>query len=249
VGNKRAKSTSSGRAGSASAKSGSKGSHARAGQSNTARETEQRAARKRSTPPARTGRQSSKSERDEQRTASASERNAKNVGGSLDFGIPAARAAGPRRGGRGKGPEQGTGSQRASGRGVRETGVGWSEGSPGSGSGGDLDPDVVGVGSGRGLAAGPAGRTTGPDMVPAEEGNNAFASGPRARGERPAPRAKPTRGAKRSRGDTVDHGGGDASTTGPESGADQSLRPTAYPAPPADGDNANDEAARRRRSP
>lgn len=151
------------------------------------------------------------------------------IGGKLDFGIPADRAKAPLPdGGREKGPEQGTGPMRSGAMGVRDSGVGHAPGTPGAGSGGDLDPDFIGLDGKGGLAASPAsGRTQGPDIT--EGGSAPFASGPPARGENELPAG--THGAPPQivRGSTVDRGGGDASTTGPESGADSTLSPTAYP--------------------
>src|SRR5258708_6692274 len=67
-------------------------------------------------------------------------------GGKGDFGIPAAKVTAPLPdGGREKGPEQGTGPMRSGATGTRTTGVGHAPGSPGAGSGGDLDPDFIGL--------------------------------------------------------------------------------------------------------
>src|SRR5947209_11454177 len=67
-------------------------------------------------------------------------------GGKLDFGIPAGKAKAPLPdGGREKGPEQGTGPMRSGEEGKRVDGVGYPPGPPGAGSGGDLDPDFVGL--------------------------------------------------------------------------------------------------------
>ncbi|HSU68301.1 MAG TPA: hypothetical protein VLJ39_15590 [Tepidisphaeraceae bacterium] len=94
------------------------------------------------------------------------------VGGKLDFGIPASRAKAPLpSGGREKGPEQGTGPMRTGQGGVRDQGVGATPGGPGAGSGGDLDPDIDGFDGKGGLSAKPAsGRTQGPDDEAAERG-------------------------------------------------------------------------------
>lgn len=150
------------------------------------------------------------------------------VGGKLDFGIPADRAKAPLPdGGMEKGPEQGTGPMRSGATGVRDSGVGHAPGSPGAGSGGDLDPDFIGLDGKGGVAARPAsGRTRGPDIT--EGGSAPFASGAPAKGENELPPG--THGAQPEivTGSTVDRGGGDASTTGPESGADSNLSPTAY---------------------
>jgi hypothetical protein len=133
------------------------------------------------------------------------------VGGKRDFGIPASRARGPTKsGGRGKDRERATGPTR-SGTDSRETGVGAPTGSAGAGSGGDLDPDIVGL-DGRALARAPIDRTSGPDMI--EQGGSApFASGPPAKGEDAAPRGKVGGSRRVTGGDTIDHGGGDVTTS------------------------------------
>ena len=141
------------------------------------------------------------------------------VGGKLDFGIPADKAQSPQPiGGRNKGPEQGTGPTRSGSRAIRDVGVGHPTGPSGAGSGGDLDPDWIGL-DGSGVAADPRpDRTSGPDMT--DEGGSApFASGGPAR---------PNQGTHHRHGgpteivhgSTVDRSGGDASTTGPETGSD-----------------------------
>lgn len=197
--------------------------------------------------PGRTAEKATKSARAREKVGSSVESTQK-YGSKLDLGVPASRARGPiKSGGRGKGPEQGTGTRRAVGEGRRTSGVGYPLGSDGTGSGGDLDTEIIGVGSGAGIAAGPPGHTEGPDVT-TQGGSEPFASGPPAKGRNTAPRGN-VGGSKRIKGDSHDHSGGDASTTGPESGADQSLRPTAYPAPAADGDVTDDEAARRRTGP
>ena len=161
------------------------------------------------------------------------------VGGKQDFGVPARQARGPLPGGgREKGFEQGTGTMRSGSRGVRETGVGHAPGPAGAGSGGDVDPDVIGLGSGRGVAASPAsGRTRGPDIT--EGGSAPFASGPPAKGRNQG-RAGAHGASKRVRGSTVDHSGGDASTTGPATGADTTYRGQVRPDV---SDNPRDNAA------
>jgi hypothetical protein len=138
----------------------------------------------------------------------------------LDFGIPASKVRGPLPdGGREKGPEQGTGPMRSGEQGVRVTGVGHAPGSPGAGSGGDLDPDVIGLGQRGGLAAAPpSGRTQGPDIT--EGGSEPFASGPPSRGEHEARPGSHGATEEILHGSTVDRSGGDASTTGFGGGAD-----------------------------
>lgn len=134
---------------------------------------------------------------------------AKAFGGQADFGIPAGRATAPADG-RGKGPDPGTGFSRSGSRGVRTSGVGAPVGTDGSGSGGDLDPDVIGLDGRGGVANNPREhKMEGPDIT--DGSRDPFASGPPAEGK-PAPRSQGGRVF-----DTVDHSGGDASTTGDES--------------------------------
>jgi hypothetical protein len=142
-------------------------------------------------------------------------------GGENDFGIPAGSAAeqiSP--GGRNKGPEEGVGPMRSGATGTRTTGVGAPPGAPGSGSGGDLDPDVIGL-DGQGGIAKDLGehKRVGPDMT--DGGSEAFASGGPAKTD-PESRAE---GEDSSRPvlDTVDHSGGDVTTSGDES--DESANP------------------------
>jgi hypothetical protein len=64
----------------------------------------------------------------------------------MDFGIPAGKVKAPLPdGGREKGPEQGTGPMRSGEDGNRVYGVAHPPGPPGAGSGGDLDPDYLGL--------------------------------------------------------------------------------------------------------
>lgn len=144
------------------------------------------------------------------------------IGGKGDFGIPADRVKAPLpTGGREKGPEQGTGYERSGASGVRVSGVGHAPGGPGTGSGGDLDPDFIGLDGKGGVAASPGERkTSGPDMTDGH--SDAFASGPPAAGEnelRPG-----THGAiEPVHGSTVDRSGGDATTTGSGIGSDSTA--------------------------
>lgn len=132
-------------------------------------------------------------------------------GGSSDFGTPARRAR-PRAGGRDKGPAQGTGSERSGSRGMRETAVGHPVGSPGAGSGGDIDTDIVGIGTGIGLAA------EGPDEdLGAAEFNSA-----QSRSARPAGRATPP--AEQGEGaDSLDHSGGSDEYSPPSANEQKSF--------------------------
>lgn len=140
----------------------------------------------------------------------------RDFGGKLDFGYPAADVKAPLPdGGREKNREQGTGPMRSGEDGNRVNGVGRPPGPPGAGSGGDLDPDVLGL-DGRGGVANDVTehRTSGPDIVesqtPASEGahqaHGSHSVRPGAHGASP----------EVVRGSTVDRSGGDASTTGQE---------------------------------
>lgn len=142
------------------------------------------------------------------------------IGGKGDFGIPATRANAPVPiGGRDKGPEQGTGYERSGASGVRASGVGHAPGAPGTGSGGDLDPDFIGLDGKGGVAASPGERkTSGPDMTDGR--SDAFASGPPAKGENQLPAGTHGAPSQIVRGSTVDRSGGDASTTGSGMGSD-----------------------------
>lgn len=133
------------------------------------------------------------------------------IGGKGDFGIPAAQATAPQPiGGRDKGPEQGTGYMRSGASGVRESGVGHAPGRAGTGSGGDLDPDFIGLDGKGGLSASPAsGRTTGPDIT---DGRDAFASGGPSQGENQIPRDTHGAPSEIVRGSTVDRSGDEATT-------------------------------------
>ena len=135
------------------------------------------------------------------------------VGGKLDFGTPAAEAIGPQTiGGRDKGPEQGTGPMRSGARAVRESGVGHAPGRAGTGSGGDLDTDVIGLDKKGGIAAHPAsGRTQGADIT--EGGSAPFASGPPAEGKNELSPGRHGAPPEIVHGSTVDRSGGDASTS------------------------------------
>jgi hypothetical protein len=90
---------------------------------------------------------------------------------------------------------------RSGGQRTRESGVGGVDSGPGSSSGGDVDTDIVGVGTqGTGLSeSGPDERTEGPDMT--QSGTPRHAQHPHQ------PR-------KAKRGTTVDRSGGDIAASG-----------------------------------
>lgn len=147
----------------------------------------------------------------------------RSFGGKDDFGIPADQARQPLPdGGREKGPEPGTGPMRSEAEGNRVTGVGYPPGAPGSGSGGDLDPDFIGL-DGKGGVANDVDerRTCGPDIT--EGGSAPFASGAPAEGKNELRPGAHGAAQQIVGGSTVDRSGGDASTTGPATGADSTL--------------------------
>ena len=144
---------------------------------------------------------------------------AKAAGGRGDFGVPESDT---------RGREYTSANTRASDRGAaqphagadqgRVAGAGGNASGPGSSSGGDLDTDIVGVGTGgSGVAAsGPRG-TSGPDD--SDGSVREFASGPPTKNKKGKKYAK-------VEGDALDHGGGDIETTAEGRGADAASRPS-----------------------
>ena len=135
----------------------------------------------------------------------------KKVGGEGDFGVPADDRVGREYVSREtKWNDPGAAHDRLrDGDSARESGVGSYESGTGSGSGGDVDTDVVGVGTdGSGIASsGPDERQDGPDMV---VGTQLPIGGEPPRKVEPDSQQR----IPRVRGSTVDHSGGDLSTTG-----------------------------------
>jgi hypothetical protein len=108
------------------------------------------------------------------------------------------------------------------GDGTRVSGVGGSSGGAGASSGGDIDTDIIGVGTrGSGIAeSGGADRTTGADITEGEE--DTFASEPPLKNQGDAlvkPGKRGARRPKQPKGDFVDHSGGDESQTDSGEGA------------------------------
>jgi hypothetical protein len=131
-----------------------------------------------------------------------------------DFGVPARRAK-PR----GRAPDSAVGlprneEGRSGAAGVRTHGVGSAPSNVGSGSGGDLDTDFIGVGSSPVSQQGPTGPTNGPDAATDPSGDFASAPDRPARGRNEKGRIPPgAHGAASTRTyDTVDHSGEDANT-------------------------------------
>jgi hypothetical protein len=146
---------------------------------------------------------------------------ARKFGGNIDFGVPGSRANteyGRRKSREAKfnpstshpsDPRQEMGSTQQ----ARVSGVGKANAGPGGASSGDIDSDIVGVGSGSGLAQSgpdPSG-VSGPEWSTGT--SDEFASGPPARGENQSRRGR-TGGSKRVPGSSVDRTGGDSDTTG-----------------------------------
>lgn len=118
----------------------------------------------------------------------SSEKAAEHFAESRDFGIPARKAEPGQQtviDGRLEDRPLGTPLPPADPDGARTVGVGAPSTGPGSFSGGDLDPDILGVGTGRGIAASPKTRTQGPDIIEAAVDDKAF--GPPSKGENELP--------------------------------------------------------------
>jgi hypothetical protein len=135
---------------------------------------------------------------------------AKGVGGKGDFGVPESDVVGREYVSREtKANDPGAAPVRIKvGDEARESGVGSNESGPGSGSGGDIDTDVVGVGfEGSGVSSSGPDRTEGADIT-TQGGSEPFAA--------PGPKGNPDAPPRREvvKGTTIDRTGGDLSTTG-----------------------------------
>jgi hypothetical protein len=118
--------------------------------------------------------------------------------------------------------DPGAAQPRSSGMaGARESGAGGSAVGTGASSGGDLDTDIVGVGTGgSGIAqSGVAGRPPGPDD--SDGSSREFASGPPAKGEK-GPHAGKVEGT------IVDRSGGGRESTPQGEGADSATSPEQF---------------------
>jgi hypothetical protein len=154
-----------------------------------------------------TSKRGSKAPRDK---VGSSPKSAKTFGGKTDFGVeqkPRLAEFSKRKSREAKftpagshtaDPRQEIGATQA----ARVSGVGKANAGPGGASGGDIDPDVVGVGDGRALAqSGPDEKVWGPEWTTG--GSEEMASGPPAKGENqgakpgPADESKPRRGKRR----------------------------------------------------
>jgi len=152
---------------------------------------------------------------------------AKDVGGEGDFGVPVGDGPTPERKyvttntklsdpGRAK-P---LASEEPDGR--RDHGVGARVRGPASGSGGDIDTDIIGVGThGAGISASGPGDAPGPDD--SDGSSDEFASPPHARGSHQSG-AHEVGGSKRIPGSTISHDA-DVSTSHDGQGADAATNP------------------------
>lgn len=118
--------------------------------------------------------------------------------------------------------DPGAAQPRSSGvAGARESGAGGSAVGTGASSGGDIDTDIIGVGTGgSGVAqSGSVGRPPGPDD--SDGSSREFASGAPAKGEK-GPRAG------KVEGNTVDRTGGGRATQPQGEGADSATSPAEF---------------------
>ncbi len=109
---------------------------------------------------------------------------------------------------------------------ARETGAGANASGPGASSGGDLDPDFVGVAGGSGIAQSPPGGRVGADA--SDGSSDEFASGGHAQGhnQQVGKSRKVNPGSVESRADDVStspHGQGGAAVTNPAARNDNSF--------------------------
>lgn len=166
---------------------------------------------------------------------------AKNVAGKGDFGVPESSGPGGER-------EYTSENTRRSDRGVtqpmdwehdgrRDHGAGAPDSGPGSQSGGDVDNDLIGFGTGGGVSASGPDLRPGADDTEGESGSAAFASkAPKhhqgdavvepAKGRNQTGIGK-VGGNKRVSGSTVQGGGDDVTSSGSAEGADAATSPMA----------------------
>jgi hypothetical protein len=156
-------------------------------------------------------------------------REARKVGGKGDFG---ARAGGARTADRDYASRNTKMSDPGAAQpmdfeqdGVRDHGAGGRANGPGSASGGDLDTDIVGVGTGgSGIAtSGVTGRPPGPDD--SDGSSDEFAAGGRAEGRNQTHTGGKVGGSKRVRGGTTHSGDLDAHTGGDGQGSSAVTNP------------------------
>jgi len=130
----------------------------------------------------------------------SSPRAARKTGGKTDFGVPASRSKSEFAHRKSReamfnpttshpsDPRQEIGATQQ----ARVSGVGKSNAGPGGASAGDIDPDVIGVGSGSGLAQSPADPNAVSDPEWSDGSSKEFASGPPARGKNQRQRRRRT---------------------------------------------------------
>jgi hypothetical protein len=164
---------------------------------------------------------------------------AHNVGGKGDFGIPARSDVLKDHEGQIVGRPAGSAPGNTGSRGIRTTGVGSAGGEAGHDSGGDLDPDWIGLDGKGGLSAKPVlGHTDGPDD--AGEPSDTFASGKPSKTEHPKHKPGSHGAAPNAQGDYVDHSGSDTSTN--NTNAAGSVTASNGADPGAEGEISNAEA-------
>jgi hypothetical protein len=159
-------------------------------------------------------------------------RAARQFGGKRDFGVPETEHERDRAyvSQETRANDPGGMPEHSANPGNRVTGVGGNASGTGSSSGGDVDTDVIGVGTGgSGLAQSGPDRTEGPDIVTGDQRvSDAFASKTPSRGGniKVDPKTK-RRGNRREtiKGTTFDRSGGDVSTTDPGQGAGAVTNP------------------------
>ena len=112
---------------------------------------------------------------------------AKEIGGKADFGVPASNVAERSYTSRNtKRSDPGAAPPRSGSEDSRTSGAGGNSSGPGSSSGGDLNPDIIGIATGSGVfaASGKIHEPSGPDDATGTSRD--FASGPPAHGAKPS---------------------------------------------------------------
>jgi len=154
------------------------------------------------------------------------------IGGKGDFGVPESDVNERTYTSENtKASDPGAAHPRSGSQGVRVSGVGGMASGPGASSGGDVDSDLIGVGTG-GTTVGTSGQIhekPGPDDATGTSSD--FASGPPAQGKNQT-HVGQVGGDIEVEGSTVDNTGGDRNTTGFNQGA------AAVTNPPARNDNS-----------
>ena len=161
-------------------------------------------------------------------------RAARQFGGKRDFGVPETEHERDRAyvSEETKANDPGGRPEHSANPGNRVTGAGGNASGTGSSSGGDIDTDLIGVGTGgTGVAQSGPDRTDGPDIVGGDQRvSDAFASKQPPRGGNiKVDRKIKRRGDRREtiKGTTIDRSGGDVSTTDPGQGPAAVTNPNA----------------------